>query len=174
MESMGVPTAGGRGTPTTDGRKFLPPAAPPSILFLMVFYLVFRNRDGPMPDADDFDPDRWAMAGELLPGSPASHRPRRSRRTDRFLKGPVPWTWLSSAMALPGKALAVGLMLWLQCGITGQYTVTFCLSRAVAEGISTTTARRAMRALESAGLVSIRRWPGRGLEVTILEKSAQP
>jgi hypothetical protein len=72
-------------------------------------------------------------------------------------------------MRLPGKALAVGLMLWLQYGITGDRTVTFCLSRAAADGIPRRTAQRAMEALERAGLVSVRRRPGRGLEVTILE-----
>ena len=129
-----------------------------------------------MPVGDDFDPERWAAASDAKPAAPSTprQRPRRSRRPDRFLKGPVPWSWLLSAMLLPGKALAVGLMLWLQSGITGDRTVTFCLSRAAGDGIPTTTARRAMKALERAGLVSVRRRPGRGLEVTILEKSAQP
>jgi hypothetical protein len=71
-------------------------------------------------------------------------------------------------MDLPGKALAVGLILWRQRGITGKQTVLFCLTRAAADGIAATTARRAVRDLEKAGLVAIRRWPGRGLEVTLL------
>jgi hypothetical protein len=71
-------------------------------------------------------------------------------------------------MALPGKALAVGLMLWLRRGMTGRRTVTFCLTRAAADGVPTTTARRAMRELEQAGLVAVARRPGRGLEVTLL------
>ena len=74
-------------------------------------------------------------------------------------------------MRLPGKALAVGLMLWLQRGMSGRRTVLFCLARAAADGIPTTTARRAIRELERAGLVSIKRKPGRGLEVTILDAS---
>src|SRR5262245_7455403 len=105
-----------------------------------------------MPDADDFDPERWAATDATpIATATARQRPRRSRRPDRFLKGPVPWPWLLSAMLLPGKALAIGLMLWLQRGITGDRTVTFCLSRAAADGIPTTTARRAMKALERAG-----------------------
>jgi hypothetical protein len=35
-----------------------------------------------------------------------------SKRTDRFLKGPVPMPWLATAARLPGKALAVGIALW--------------------------------------------------------------
>jgi hypothetical protein len=72
-------------------------------------------------------------------------------------------------MVLPGKALAIGLMLWLQHGLTGRLTVHFCLAHAAADGIPTTTARRAMRQLERAGLVTISRKPGRGLEVTLLD-----
>src|SRR5262245_63506116 len=113
-----------------------------------------------MPDADHFDPQRWEMptGANPAPARKGQRRPR-SRRSDRFLKGPVPWPWLLSAMVLPGKALAVGLMLWLQCGIAGSRTVTFCLSRAADDGIPTRTGRRAMNALERAGLVSIRRRP---------------
>jgi hypothetical protein len=75
-------------------------------------------------------------------------------------------------MVLPGKALAVGLMLWLQRGLTGRRTVHFCLAGAAANGIPTTTARRAIRHLERDGLVTITRKPGRGLAVTLLDAPA--
>src|SRR5262245_47653856 len=116
-----------------------------------------------MPNADPFDPDRWQASGEP-PQAPAPDKRRRLPRPhhrERFLKGPVPWPWLKRAMALPGKALAVGLMLWLQHGITGRRTVLFCLARAAGEGIPTTTARRAIRGLEADRLISIHRLPGR-------------
>jgi hypothetical protein len=123
-----------------------------------------------MPEADPFDPDRWAMPAGQTP-DPARKKKRRARprRADRFLKGPVPWPWLRRAMSLPGKALAVGLMLWLQRGMTGRRTVRFCLARAAADGIPTTTARRAIRELKRAGLVLLRCQPGRGLDVTLLD-----
>jgi hypothetical protein len=121
---------------------------------------------------DPFDPDRWQTNGvpvqaPVLPRK--KKRTPRPRRPDRFLKGPIAWPWLLRAMALPGKALAVGLMLWLQSGITCRRTVLFCLTRAAADGIPIATARRAVQSLERAGLVAVRRKPGRGLEVTILE-----
>jgi hypothetical protein len=65
--------------------------------------------------------------------------------------------------------LAIALMLWLRRRITGKQTVHFCLARAAAEGVTTKSARRAVRHLEAAGLVRVVRRPGRGLEVTILE-----
>jgi hypothetical protein len=77
-------------------------------------------------------------------------------------------------MLLPGKALAVGLMLWKEAGCERKNTVHFCLARAAADGIPTTTARQAIRRLEAAGLVAIVRKPGRGLEVTILDVPGTP
>jgi DNA-binding GntR family transcriptional regulator len=43
-----------------------------------------------------------------------------------------------------------------------------CQSRA-GLGLSEHTARRALRLLEAAGLVSVLRKPGRGLEVTVMD-----
>jgi hypothetical protein len=126
-----------------------------------------------MPDGDEFDPDRWETAADTAPMPATRKRPPRHRRTERFLRGPVPWGWLLRAMALPGKALAVGLILWQLRGMAGRRTVTFCLARAASDGIPTTTARRAIRQLERAGLVAICRKPGRGLEVTLLEASGE-
>jgi hypothetical protein len=122
-----------------------------------------------MPDADPFDPETWEAPANATPNPAARKHPSRPRQAGKFLKGPVPWHWLQRAMRLPGKALAVGLLLWLESGIKGRRTVHFCLARAVAEGIPTTTARRAMNALEAAGLVGVERKPGRGLDVKILD-----
>jgi DNA-binding IscR family transcriptional regulator len=72
-------------------------------------------------------------------------------------------------MGLPGKALAVGLMLWFQSGLTRRRTVHFCLAHAATQGVPTSTARRAVRELERAGLVTVQRKPGRGLDVTLLD-----
>ncbi len=125
-----------------------------------------------MLNADPFDPDRWVMEADAvqyaMPTAGKQHR-SRSPRPRRFLKGPVPWPWLLKAMQLPGKALAIGLMFWKESGCARRTTIHFCLSRAVAEGVPITTARRAIRALEQAGLVEIERLPGRGLKVTLLD-----
>ena len=121
-------------------------------------------------DSETFAPDRWAVAGgQCIAPPPAAPKSRQGGRSGRYLKGPVSWPWLSRAMALPGKALAVGLILWHLRGMAGRNTVLFCLTRAEAEGIPATTGRRAVKALERAGLVSVVRRPGRGLDVTILE-----
>ena len=36
----------------------------------------------------------------------------RHRQGEKFLKGPIPWDWLTKAAQLPGHALHVALVLW--------------------------------------------------------------
>jgi hypothetical protein len=96
-------------------------------------------------------------------------RPPRHRAGERFLKGPIPWRWIEQACPLPGKALAVALLLWKEAGCERTNAVRFRVSQAVALGFHPDTARRGLSALESAGLVTVRYVPGRCLEVTLLE-----
>src|SRR5262245_42169493 len=123
------------------------------------------TRPAQAPEIDLFDPEVF----RIPPESEQAPAPKPTRQRCRFLKGPVPEPWLDRAMLLPGKALAVGVMLWLQSGIVKQRRVTFCLSRAADKGIPAKTARRAIRALERAGLVAVKRKPGHGLLITILD-----
>jgi hypothetical protein len=96
-----------------------------------------------------------------------SRKPPRHRQGEPFLKGPIPWRWLEQAMGLPGKALHVALVLWREAGCAKNRTVRLCLSGTLPEGLNEQSARRGLRRLSEAGLVSIRQRSGRGLEVTI-------
>jgi hypothetical protein len=95
--------------------------------------------------------------------------PPRHRQGELFLNGPVPWAWLVRAGQLPGSALHVGLVLWLEAGMKGQRTVRLSLSRLACMGVGVQAARRGIRALKAAGLVAITHRPGQSLEVTIRE-----
>src|SRR5262249_17514423 len=101
-----------------------------------------------------------------------SRRPPRHRQGDRFLKGPIPWSWLRHAFPLPGKALHVALLLWREAGCRRSRTVSLCLTSALPEGLSRQSARRGLRQLAGAGLVTVRQRPGRGLEVTLNDAPA--
>src|SRR5262249_32809455 len=90
-----------------------------------------------------------------------------------FLRGPIPWAWLIRAMMLPGRALAVGLIIWREAGIRNSLTIPLQHARLREAGIRKDTGRRGLRSLETAGLVTISRPPGRCLEVTILETPAR-
>ena len=97
----------------------------------------------------------------------AKRKPPRTWK-GAFLRGPIPWAWVRTAMALPGRALAVGLIFWREAGCRNAMTIRLTLARLTESGIHPSAGRRAVRTLEAAGLISINRQPGRALEVTIL------
>lgn len=100
--------------------------------------------------------------------TPASERrPPRHKKGEKFLKGPIPWAWLKTAMGLPGRALHVAIKLWFLAGLTRSRTVKLGLSDLVGGRINRTTAGRGLAAIEKAGLVTVVRAPGRKPVVTI-------
>jgi DNA-binding MarR family transcriptional regulator len=122
-----------------------------------------------VPNSHDIDVDALSL-GTPMPGSP--RRPPR-RVHGRFLRGPVPWAWLASAGRLPGRALHVGLALWLRVGLTNALTVSISLSALAAElGFDRSTASRALATLARAGLVAVQHGAGRNCSVTVLAASA--
>jgi hypothetical protein len=127
-----------------------------------------------MSRSDPFEVDGLRIAEHDLAalGNAAPKRPPRHRPGEPFLRGPVPWEWLRRAGALPGKALAVGLLLWLQAGCSKGRMVRFSMTRAVELGCHPDTVRRGLRQLESACLISVERPAGRCLEVTLLDVRA--
>jgi hypothetical protein len=123
------------------------------------------------PAHDPFDPDQLrlngAVAGNAAPPI-GCRKPPRHRQGEWFLRGPIPWAWLQRAAELPGKALALSLVLWREAGRRRRRTVRLCLNR-TGLGLNRWTARRALQRLAAARLVTVDRRPGRALEVTLLD-----
>jgi hypothetical protein len=124
----------------------------------------------PLPHTlDSFDPDALRVPDAnlaALQNRPSKRLPRH-RQGERFLKGPIPWAWLEQALRLPGKALHVALLLWREAGCRRSRVVPLCLAGKLPEGLNEQSARRGLRRLEGAGLVTVRHPPGHGLEVTL-------
>ena len=95
--------------------------------------------------------------------------PPRHRTGEKFLKGPVPWSWLVLAARAQGRSLHVAFMLWFQAGLAKQRTVKLSLSGMAVMGVSRFAAKRGLEALETAGLVIVDRGPGRCPRVTLLD-----
>ena len=87
---------------------------------------------------------------------------------DRFLKGPISWSWIAAAEALPGRALMVGLCLWRLAGATKSRTVSFGNSDLKPLDIDRAAKSRALHALEQARLIKVDRQPNRFPKVTLL------
>jgi hypothetical protein len=123
----------------------------------------------------DFDPDKlridratvddWLAntgKGKPVPASPV--------RKGKFLRGPVPLAWLRCAAELPGKALAVGLMLWFLRGCRKRRTVRLTRRTLQRFGVGRKPGYRGLKNLEAAGLVRVRRRVGRSPVVTICHR----
>jgi hypothetical protein len=117
-----------------------------------------------------FDPERLRLPSSAESGAIQSvTRPPRHKPGEKFLKGPIPLTWLAIAGEQPGKALHVGVALWHLAGLKRTQTVPLSASLLLTMGVSRHSGYRGLKALEGAGLVSIVRHPGRLPIVTILE-----
>jgi hypothetical protein len=105
--------------------------------------------------------------------SEASLRRRQQqqhKRRGKFLRGPIPLPWLQSAAKLPGKALAVGIVLWFHDGV-GDPDKPICPTLLEQFGVERRAGYRGLKALERAGLVRVDRAPGRCPRVTIIRKA---
>lgn len=83
------------------------------------------------------------------------------RAPSYFLKGPIPLAWLARAGALPGKTLHVGLALWFFANM--RRTRVVGVSKGVIArlfGITPSSVKRAIHALEEDRLVTVHRRPG--------------
>jgi hypothetical protein len=98
---------------------------------------------------------------------PLSLRPPRPHGRERFLKGPVPLSWLEEAGRCSGKALHLGVVLWFLAGVTGRREMSLGRSELARFGVNRYATSRALAVLEQANLVSVKRLPGRKRIVTL-------
>ena len=94
-------------------------------------------------------------------------RPPRHKGRERFLKGPIPLNWLTVATQLPGKTLAVAIVIWFKAGLTNTKTFPVCHDLLCDFGVSRHAGYRGLKRLESAGLIGIKRGVGRCPIVTL-------
>lgn len=125
-----------------------------------------------VPPIMTLDLECFRLPADMTAPAQPTQRPPRHKAGQRFLKGPIPWDWLERAMELRGKALHVALVIWREAGWRKHRTVPLCLRGPLPAGLNEWSARRGVRSLESAGLVTIGRKPGHGLEVTLLDVSS--
>lgn len=94
----------------------------------------------------------------------------RHKRGEKFLKGPIPWIWITEAGHIPGKALHVAMYIWHIAGMNDIRTVSINLSKFSTDwGFDRSTASKALKALETAHLVKVVRLPGQKSQVTLLD-----
>ena len=124
-----------------------------------------------LSDLPDIQKFRLDLSGALVPSAGARRLVPHHRKGERFLKGPIPWAWLAAAGRASGQGLHVALVLWLESGMKRSATVPLAHARLAELGVTRFAAARGLKALETAGLVSVERRPGCSPRVTI---SAMP
>jgi hypothetical protein len=116
-----------------------------------------------------YSPKSLALPHSMLDEIPKTSKPPRHKQGEKFLRGPVPYTWITTAARLPGKALHVAIAMWFQAGLNDNRTVKLSPKILRDLGIERRTGYRALKALEGAGLISIERQVGSAPQVTLLD-----
>ena len=94
---------------------------------------------------------------------------RQSKFGGKFIKGPIPLEWITTAAKLPGKALHVASVCCYLRGL--RQSDTFDLSNTVVRdfGIGPRAKHAGLASLETGGLVRVERPAGRCPRVTLLQ-----
>ena len=125
---------------------------------------------------DSWNPNHLRLRLEPVTRSQGVDRRRRrgSPVQGKFIAGPVDVVWLLQARRLGVTALLVGLALWHIKGL--RRTDTFIVSNVMLQewDIEPDAKRRALRALERAGLVKIERRSKRSPQVTLVVRNGTP
>ena len=119
------------------------------------------------------DPKRLSLAkATRVPKGPSTPKAPRHGAGEKFLRGPIPWSWLMAAAKASGRgsALKVALALWHLSGLNRQQSTLELGSRILRElGVERHAAYRGLADLEASGLVSVERHSGRRTRVTLLD-----
>jgi hypothetical protein len=81
----------------------------------------------------------------------------------------IPLAWAMKAAALPGKSLALGIVIWYLAGISKRHTIILSNKLRKEFGVKRNSGRRALKRLEDASLVRVERCGNKSPCVTILE-----
>lgn len=105
--------------------------------------------------------DEDGQLPEVLSEASRRRRHTKSRRqNDHFVRGPIPMPWMERAARLPGKALAVGLLLWFIKGIVRDGPIKLSTSLLARFSVGRKAAGRALTSLEHEGLIRAQRSRG--------------
>ena len=121
-------------------------------------------------DMDTIDLNKFSLSKRLYSTNQNVSWPPRIEKGKNFIRGPLPLDWFEKAGMLPGRALCVALVLWYQAGLNKSNVVNLSSKILKGFGVDRYAKSRGLRNLENAGLVSVKRFPGRNPIVTIFPR----
>jgi hypothetical protein len=95
-------------------------------------------------------------------------KPRR--KAGEFLRGPIPWPWIKAAARTKGSTLFVALAIRHFRDLTKRDIIRVSLVDLSCGVISRHAVSRALRILESRGLIEVDRQSGQLLAISVLER----
>jgi DNA-binding transcriptional ArsR family regulator len=128
-----------------------------------------HKNGGSLDPSSSLDPSRFQIRpGDVAPKKVVREGRRISSVGGKFIAGPVDVTWLSQARKLGVAALWVGLGLWFLRGL--RRSDSFIVSNLILRewNVLPDAKRRALRALEKAGLITVERRGKRSPRVTLV------
>jgi hypothetical protein len=101
------------------------------------------------------------------------HRLPQPKVGEKFLEGPIPLDWLSTAAQLPGKSLHLAIAIWAIASLAKSARVSIGNVAVQPFGLDRNAKYRALQWLEEASLIRVQRKPGQSPIVTLLELEAR-
>lgn len=117
----------------------------------------------------DFNPDTFRQVSSTVPSNRLPERKvNSSHKPSKFIKGPIPFDWITAAAKLRGQALAVALAIWFRAGLERSKTVTLSSTTLILFGVGRSGKARGLSLLENAELIRVDRKNGKNPVITIL------
>ena len=117
---------------------------------------------------EDFNIDDYRI-NKVEVNEPKTQTPATVKRYKKFIKGPLPLDWFIVAAGLPCGATQLALVLWYLSGLKKSTTVSLPNKPLQEMKIGRNSKRRALKALEDAGLIKVEQKKGSSPVVRILE-----
>lgn len=93
---------------------------------------------------------------------------KQEKRAGRFVKGPLPWPWVTAAAQCHPRAIEILLAVKMLSDTSGQQEVALSTELLADLGINKDMKSRVVAALENAGIIRVDHKPGRLLRVSLL------
>jgi hypothetical protein len=94
--------------------------------------------------------------------------PPRHKARETFIRGPIPWAWISRASSLPGPGFAVAMGAWYLARRFRRDPRASVAELAAWLGMGRTSVKAGLRLAEGAGLLTARREPGHKLVLGVV------
>jgi DNA-binding MarR family transcriptional regulator len=123
---------------------------------------------------ESFNMDDFRCSEISIQATPQKPK-KRKKANGRFIRGPIPWNWITKLSGLSSSSNLVAWAIWHVAGLVSRETDLQIHKELLNDlNISRWTFARALSSLEKAGLVQVKRRKGARPLITILHPESLP